>query len=620
MVSFSHREASELAQSLTSLPLCNAERRREITASFAGFRFDTPFGKDLKRCLSHAIGLHHAGLLPKYRRLVERLAQQGKLAVICGTDTLGVGINVPIRTVLFTKLCKFDGVQTRRLSVREFKQIAGRAGRKGFDVRGRVVCQAPEHVIENKLALGKAGDDVKKKRKLTFKKPPDRGYVHWDEAVFQKLVDGQPEPLQSQLKVDHGMLLNFLQRPRELRPSGYRAYVRLVQDCHERDVLKGRLRSRGKDLFRSLHKAEVVHLVRNEQKPGSHVELDQDLQREFSLHQALSLYLVEALDVLDLDSETYALDVLSFVEAILENPGVVLDAQANKARDALFHKLKADGVEYDERMAKLDQVSYPKPCADLIYDTFNTYASHHPWVGTENIRPKSVARDLYEQSMSFNDYVKEYGIARAEGVLLRYLSDAYKTLVQSVPERYFDDALLDATAFLRSALERVDSSLVDEWEAMLAGETAKEPGVAQRIHALAADPRMLRSRIRADMHALVRALARKDWEEALLAVRASTGEGDAEAERERDQDPWTVERLELAMAPFFERHAELIADHRARQTQWTLVEEQAPRLFRVRHVLLDPEEDNTFYVEGMVDLRGDEPIDGPLVTLTHVGE
>jgi superfamily II RNA helicase len=608
VVSFSHREASELAQALTSLPLCSAERRRELTVSFHGFRFDTPFGKDLRRCLSHGIGLHHAGLLPKYRRLVERLAQQGKLSVICGTDTLGVGINVPIRTVVFTKLCKFDGEQTRRLSVREFKQIAGRAGRKGFDDRGRVVCQAPEHVIENKMALGKAGADVKKKRKLVFKKPPDRGYVHWDEAVFHKLAEGEPEALGSRLEVDHGMLLNLLQRPRELRPNGYRAFVRMVQDCHERDVMKRRLRARGKDLFRSLRKAEVVHLVRNERAAGSHVELDPELQREFSLHQALSLYLVEALDVLDSESETYALDVLSFVEAVLENPGVVLDAQASKARDTLFHELKASGVEYDERMAKLDQVTYPKPCAELIYDTFNTYAQHHPWVGTENIRPKSVARDLYERSMSFNDYVKEYGIARAEGVLLRYLSDAYKTLVQSVPERYFDDTLLDATAFLRAALERVDSSLVDEWERMLEGEGAREPQVVQRVHALAADPRVLRSRIRADLHALVRALSRKDWEEALSAVRTS---GD---------EPWTAERIEHAMAPFFARHATLIADHRARQTQWTLVEEQAPQLYRVRQVLLDPEEDNTFYVEGSVDLRDPQAVDGPLVELTHVGE
>ncbi|HMI94820.1 MAG TPA: DUF3516 domain-containing protein, partial [Polyangiales bacterium] len=618
VVNFTQREAAELAQALTSLNLCAKEQRREIGELMYGFRFDTPFGKDLKRCLGHGIGLHHAGLLPKYRRLVERLAQAGKLAVICGTDTLGVGINVPIRTVLFTKLCKFDGVQTRRLSVREFKQIAGRAGRRGFDVRGTVVCQAPEHVIENKLLMGKAGDDAKKKRKVVFKKPPERGYVHWDEAVFQRLIESPAEPLQSQFRIDHGMLLNLLERPDDVRPNGYRALIRLISDSHERDVLKGRLRQRGKTLFRALLQAEVVRIERNYPGHGSHTVIDESLQREFSLHHSLSLYLVEALEVLDPESASYALDMVSFVEAILENPGVVLEAQASKLRDELFHKLKAEGVEFDQRVAELEKVGYPKPAADLIYQTFDTYAQHHPWIGTENIRPKSVVRDLYERYLSFNDYIKEYGLSRSEGVLLRYLSEAYKAIVQTVPDNYWNDELIDITAFLRSTLKRVDSSLVEEWERMLDAEGSRAPEErAERVHELARDPRLLRSRIRSELHILVQALAARDYEQAVDSVRVIAVPAAPEVS-DSDATPWTVERFEHALAPFFEQHERIVADHRARQTQWTILEELEPKLWRVRQVLLDPADDNTWFLDTRVDLREGEPAEGPLIELLAI--
>jgi len=150
VVHFTQREAAEQAQALTSANVSGRKARRALAEAVAGFRFDTPFGPTIKRLLSHGVGLHHAGLLPRYRRLVERLAQLGLLRVICGTDTLGVGVNIPIRTVLFTRLCKFDGEKVSLLSVREFQQIGGRAGRRGFDVEGSVVAQAPEWVIENR--------------------------------------------------------------------------------------------------------------------------------------------------------------------------------------------------------------------------------------------------------------------------------------------------------------------------------------------------------------------------------------------------------------------------------------------------------------------------------------
>src|SRR5207247_8916990 len=114
------------------------------------------FGKTLSRLVRHGIGVHPAGMLPRYGRRVETRAQAGLLKVICGTDTLGVGINVPIRTVLFTALSKYDGTKTRLLQAREFHQIAGRAGRAGFDTAGRVAVPAPEPVVENEKALAKA--------------------------------------------------------------------------------------------------------------------------------------------------------------------------------------------------------------------------------------------------------------------------------------------------------------------------------------------------------------------------------------------------------------------------------------------------------------------------------
>jgi superfamily II RNA helicase len=157
VVHFSQRAAHDLAQDLTSIELVSKERKHEIKKALGSFRFDSPYGKDLGRFVKHGVGVHHAGMLPRYRRLVERLAQAGLLKVICGTDTLGVGINVPIRTVVFTALSKYDGQRVRTLSAREFHQIAGRAGRAGFDIAGSVVVEAPDHVIDNERALAKAG-------------------------------------------------------------------------------------------------------------------------------------------------------------------------------------------------------------------------------------------------------------------------------------------------------------------------------------------------------------------------------------------------------------------------------------------------------------------------------
>ncbi len=606
VVNFTQRECAELAQALTSTNICTREEKEAITAAIGDFRFDSPYGKDIKKYVRHGIGLHHAGLLPRYRRLVEKLAQDGMLKVICGTDTLGVGINVPIRSVLFTKLCKFDGVKVGILSVRDFKQIAGRAGRKGYDTQGSVVCQAPEHVIENKRLKAKAdGATGANRKKIVMRKPPDKGFVLWDEVTFNRLITSAPEALESRFAVTHGMILNLLQDSPQRR-GGYHELVGLIARCHERAVIKSRLRRSARQLFRSLLDAQIVQVVERDDGSGRTARVHVDLQRDFSLFQTLSLYLVETLALLDLASPSYSVDLVSLAESILENPTVVLQAQQRAAQTELINRLKAEGVEYDDRMKELEKITYPKPNADFIYNTFNAFAAKHPWVG-ENIRPKSVVRDLYERYLSFPEYVREYGIARSEGVLLRYLSDAYKTLVQSVPEGLKTHEVIDVLAFLRAMLERIDSSLVQEWESLVApaAEGELQPLAVPRPKDISRDTRAFHARIRHELHALVRALAIRDFEEAAACVHP--------------ESPLDEAAIGAAMERYFADHASLVTDQRARTTDRTTIERLANHHFRVRQTLVDPDEDNFWFVEGEIDLRTNTAPEGVLLRLAHLG-
>jgi superfamily II RNA helicase len=352
------------------------------------------------------MGIHHAGLLPKYRVLVEKLAQKGLLKIIFGTDTLGVGVNVPIRTVLFTKLCKYDGQKTTLLSVRDFKQISGRAGRKGFDDLGTVVVQAPEHVIENIKNELKAAGDPKKLKKLVKKKPPEKGFLPWTQDTFKKLVDGQPESLISRFKVTHSMLLNVLSRKDE---DGCEAMRDLIRRSHETDHAKKNIRKNAFQLFRSLVERKIIEL--------NPLRINVDLQEDFSLNHALSLYLVDTLKLLETESPDYAMNALSLVESILENPDLILRRQLDALKTIKMQELKEQGMEFDQRIEELEKLEYPKPNREFIYSTFNEFAAMHPWVGQENIHPKSIAREMYEGFFSFSEYVREYDLQRAEGLL-----------------------------------------------------------------------------------------------------------------------------------------------------------------------------------------------------------
>lgn len=609
VVNFTQRACAELAQSLTSVNFCSKDEKRAIDDAIGDFRFDTPYGKSVARYVRHGVGIHHAGLLPKYRMLVEHLAQKGLLKIIVGTDTLGVGINVPIRTVLFTGLTKYDGRKVGLLTVRDFKQIAGRAGRKGFDDHGYVVCQAPPHVIENKKIVEKAGDDPKKLRKLKRKKAPE-GFLVWNEDTFDHLNTSEPEALVSRFNVTHGMLINLLQRPvgPQNPRGGYATLIDLINRSHERDARKRRLRRRAKDLLQSLLEAEVVELIDRADGPGKTLQVAPDLQQDFSLHHTLSLFLLDALACLDPDVEGYALKVLTLVEAILEDPRAVLFKQQDKEKGRAVAAMKAEGMEYEERMEALEKIAWPMPDLDFIVDVFNEFAEGRPWLSEDDIHPKSIARDMYEQYASFNAYVREYGLERSEGVLLRHLNQTYKALLQNVPDAYRTDDVIDALAYLQSTLQRTDSSLLNAWETMVAGggSDAEADEAEKRPKDITHDRRGFMALVRAEMHQLVKTLAERDYEEASLLIRQDM------------EDLWDPKRLEHALEPFYALYDRLVFDHTARQPKFTQLVEAGPRQWKVTQILVDPEGDNMWFIEGHIDLRGVEVPDGPLVQIDEI--
>ncbi|MCB0908858.1 MAG: DUF3516 domain-containing protein, partial [Nocardioidaceae bacterium] len=432
VVHFTQAAAVEHATSLLAAGRGTAVRKQERNDAIAGFRFGPGFGRTLAKLVKAGIGVHHAGMLPRYRRLVETLAQRGLLEVICGTDTLGVGINVPIRTVLFTGLAKFDGNRQRILRAREFHQIAGRAGRAGFDTAGYVVVQAPEHVIENEKARARSdaknAANPKKKSKPHLKKPPE-GSVVWSEQTFDKLVNGSPEPLPSRMKVDNAMLVNVLAREEDAFP----VLRRLLTENHESRRNQLRLARRAVRLMRSLVRSGVVTRLGQPDEHGRRYVLTVDLPDDFALNQPLAHFALAALDVLDVEAPTYPLDVVSVIEAVLEAPRQVLFAQQFAARGEAVERMKADGIDYDERMLLLEDVTWPQPLAELLEATYAVYRQTHPWLPEDALGPKSVVREMWEQGMGFTDLVARYQLARSEGLVLRYLSDAYRTLRQTVP-------------------------------------------------------------------------------------------------------------------------------------------------------------------------------------------
>jgi superfamily II RNA helicase len=597
VVHFSQRAAIEEAQNLTSLDLLTKEQKKELKAEIAGERFESPFGRVLSRFIPHGIGVHHAGLLPRYRRLVERLAQRGLLKVISGTDTLGVGVNIPLRTVLFTQLCKFDGTKTKILSVRDFLQIAGRAGRRGFDDRGTVVAQAPAHVVENLALKRKAEGDPKKQRKLHLKKPPEKGYVPWDQKTLEMLSTAPCEPLTSSFDVSVGMLLSVLARSE----GGCRAMKTLLADSHESEARKRAGRKKALGLFRGLARSGVL-----EMRDGA-VRVTEDLGQDFSLHQALSLYALEVVESLDQTEREYPLLAVTIVEATLEDPGIVLLRQVDTLKTRRMAELKHAGVEYDERIAELEKVTHLMPDSDLVLGTFEAFCARHAWAKSYPVSPKSVARDMYEQGLAFHGYVKEYGLERAEGVLLRYLSEVYRALDRSLPDAVKTEELRDYIEWLGAEVRAVDASLLEEWERLQHPEailTSQKEQATDEAD-ITRDRRSFTVLVRNAVWRVVAALGRRDFERAA---------------RELEQGPnapWNATNLESALAPYFEEYSELRLDPHARSPKHLSVSEDAS-VWAVRQILVDPEGDLSWSLEFSVNLADARTAGRPVLVLERV--
>src|SRR4051812_9488417 len=599
VVHFSRAAAIEQAQALNSLRITSREEKDQIADLIGGFRFTAGFGKTLSRLVRNGIGVHHAGMLPKYRRLVELLAQAGLLKVICGTDTLGVGINVPIRTVLLTSLSKYDGVRPRLLTAREFHQIGGRAGRAGYDAAGTVIVQAPDHVVANEKALAKAGDDPKKRRKVVRKKPPE-GTIGYGLPTFERLVAAGPEPLESSFRVSHAMLLNVINRPGDC----YAAMRHLLTDNDEPAARRRRHLHRALSIYRGLLHSAVVEQLAEPDALGRRARLTVDLQPDFALNQPLSPFALACLDLLDRESDDYALDVLSVLEATLDDPRPVLTAQRSKARGEAVAEMKADGLEYEERMALLEDVSYPKPLADLLGVAYLAYGQTHPWVLDTEPSPKSVARDLAERSMTFTEYVSFYGLARAEGIVLRYLADAYKALRQTVPDDARTDAVADLTAWLGELVRQGGSSLLEEGEALRspAGGGGAGGGAHQSTPPVTANRRAFRVLVRNALFRRVELAARRDWW-ALAEL----------------DETFPAEAWQAGLERYFAEHGGIQTGAAARGPGLLLVTEE-PGRWRVRQILDDPEGDHDWGISAEIDLTASDAEGTAVVRVTEVSQ
>ncbi|WP_246078863.1 DEAD/DEAH box helicase [Modestobacter excelsi] len=584
VVHFTQASALERAQALMSVNVSTKEEKQAIADQIGGFRFSSAFGTTLSRLVRHGIGVHHAGMLPKYRRLVEQLAQAGLLKVICGTDTLGVGINVPIRTVVFSALSKYDGTRTRLLNAREFHQIAGRAGRAGYDTAGTVVVQAPEHEVENLKQFAKVADDPKKRRKLVRRKAPE-GMVPWSESTQQRLIAAEPEPLSSHFRVSTGMILNVLARPGD--PVA--ALRHLLTDNHEPRKRQLRHIREAIGIARSLITAGIVVRLDEPEADGRRYRLTVDLPPDFQLNQPLSTFALAAIGLLDADSDTYVLDVVSVIEATLDDPRQILAAQLNKAKGAAVAQMKAEGIEYDERMELLEEITYPQPLAELLQHAFEVYVSGNPWAADAQLSPKSVVRDMWEQAMTFRELVNTYQLTRSEGAVLRYLSDAFKALRSGVPADARTEEVTDLVEWLGELVRQVDSSLLDEWEQLTSPDQPLDAPVA-----VPARPRPLTGNERAFTAMVRNALFRRVE---LIALRRWYDLGELDSGSGWDADRWG----EVVQA-YFAEHGELNTGGDARGPALLIVDKSEPGLWRVRQILDDPAGDHDWGFDVEVDL------------------
>ena len=336
------------------------------------------------------------------------------------------------------------------------------------------------------------------------------------------------------------------------------------------------------------------------------------------MDQALSLYLLETIPLMDPQTPDYALVLLTLVESILEDPDIILRKQLDKVKDQKMAEMKMEGIEYDQRMEELEKLEYPKPNREFVYTTFNEFAARHPWVGEENIRPKSIAREMFEEFRSFADYIKLYELQRAEGVLLRHLNRVFKVLAQNVPDTAKNDQVREMELYLGTMIRQVDSSLLDEWEKMRdpnyqRAETkeVRPPGAEEAAADITRDPKAFTAAIRNKIFTFLRGLVIGDLEQAIASLSSPL---------DVDGQPWTVSRLQILLETYHGDHERICLEPNARNIRHTYVlPSEDKKSWRVQQMLVDPEGHNDWVAEFEVDLAASRKLEEPCLRLRRIG-
>ena len=309
------------------------------------------------------------------------------------------------------------------------------------------------------------------------------------------------------------------------------------------------------------------------------------------------------------------------MESILEDPDLILRKQLDMLKTEKLAELKAQGVEYDERMQELEAMEHPKPLREFLYATFNDFAASHPWVGGLNIRPKSIAREMLEGFHTFSTYVKRYGLDRSEGLLLRHLNGVFKVLANTVPEAQKTPAVREMEQYFRDLVRRVDSSLLEEWEKLQdpdwrPHETTEPlpPGAedAARIARLdiTADPEAFLTAIRARIFAFLAALARQDF----------SGAAEILAEGREGIPEWPEDALRDRLRAYREGHGPIRLDPEGRSRQLTAADtESEAGAWRVRQILLAAEDEEEWAADFSVDLAASRSAGLPTLRLLDLG-
>jgi hypothetical protein len=409
------------------------------------------------------------------------------------------------------------------------------------------------------------------------------------------------------------MLLNVLSR----QGDGCRAMQKLIRDCHESPKQKQAHVKRAWQLFRSLVDRKIIEFI-PKTEDGSYLRVNVELQEDFSMDQELSLYLLDTIPLMDPQAPDYALVLLTLVESIVEDPDVILRKQLDRVKDQKMAEMKMEGVEYEQRMEELEKLEYPKPNREFVYSTFNAFAEKHPWVGQENIRPKSVAREMFELFRSFSDYIRDYELQRAEGVLLRYLNRVYKVLSQTVPDAAKNDIVREMEMYLGTMIRQVDSSILDEWEKMrdpnyqrVETKEVRPPGAEAAELDITRDTKAFTAVIRNRIFSFLRGLVVGDFEIAIANLGSTQ---DAEGQ------PWTAARLEEALLAYRVEHQDICLDPNARNVRHTyVVPSEDRKTWRVQQMLVDPDEHNDWVAEFDVDLAESRKLGEPVLKLRRIG-